>query len=104
MTSPGNGQRSQAADLIATWADDNDQGLVSRKLVIDRLLDLRNLASDRDLVAIDAILADVPGLTVVEARWWHRTVQHLEHVTATCLGTEGARDLVGQRREPHEAE
>ena len=74
-TSLRSNSRSAAIDLIATWsAEDLDEGLMPRKLVIDRLLDLRNLLSGADLIGVDAILTDVPGVTVVESSWWGQQV------------------------------
>lgn len=77
---------SPAIDLIATWvAEDVNDGLISRKLVIDRLLDLRNLLSGPDLMGVDAILVDVPGVTVVESSWWREQLDWLERFAATEL-------------------
>lgn len=77
---------SPAVDLIGTWvAEDVTDGLISRKLVIDRLLDLRNLLSGPDLMGVDAILVDVPGVTVVESTWWREQVAWLERFAATEL-------------------
>ncbi|MFN3214867.1 MAG: hypothetical protein ACE367_00050 [Acidimicrobiales bacterium] len=61
---------SQASALISEWAAEPPQTLVPRKLVIDRLLDLRNMVTASRRADVDAILADVPGVTVVEGRWW----------------------------------
>ena len=61
---------SEASALITDWSGEAPQTLVPRKLVIDRLLDLRNIVTAAQRVVVDAILADVPGVTVVEGRWW----------------------------------
>jgi hypothetical protein len=84
------GRCSPALDLIATWAaDDANEGLMSRKLVIDRLLDLRNLLSGPGLVGVDGILANVPGVMVVESSWWREQIAWLERLAATQFETEG---------------
>ena len=51
---------------------------MSRRLVIDRLLDLRNAVDAAARFDIDAILADVPGVTVVEGSWWELQLANLE--------------------------
>lgn len=79
---------TEAMALIAAWAEEEPQTLVSRKLVIDRLLDLRNVVQDDARSAIDAILADVPGVTVVEGTWWNLQLETLEtRLTAQEAGT-----------------
>jgi hypothetical protein len=61
---------SEASTLVADWAAEAPQTLVPRKLVIDRLLDLRNVVTAGQRADVDVILAGVPGVTVVEGRWW----------------------------------
>jgi hypothetical protein len=61
---------SEASALITEWSAEAPQTLVPRKLVIDRLLDLRNVIAGAGRSDVDAILADIPGVTVVEGRWW----------------------------------
>lgn len=61
---------TEASALITEWSAEAPQTLVPRKLVIDRLLDLRNIVTADRRADVDAILTAVPGVTVVEGRWW----------------------------------
>lgn len=60
--------------------------LMDRGRVIDHLLDLRlEAAGDPALVTlVDAILADVPGKSVVELVWWRDTIDRIADA-AECL-------------------
>jgi hypothetical protein len=77
-TEAPHGQTTEAIALLAGWTGEEPQTLVSRKLVIDRLLDLRNAVDAASRAHIDAILADVPGVTVVEGTWWITQLTTLE--------------------------
>jgi hypothetical protein len=53
--------------------------IIDRGRVIDHLLDLR-IAAAGDLVTmeiIDGLLANTPGKSVVESRWWQETLSEL---------------------------
>lgn len=80
-------QRTKATALIAEWAAERPEGLMPRKQVIDRLLDLRNLLSGPDLIGVDSILVDIPGVTVVESAWWIDQVDWLQRFASTQLRT-----------------
>lgn len=68
---------TEALALLDDWAGEPPQTLVSRNLVIDRLLDLRGLVHGTARSDIDALLADVPGVTVVEGSWWSQLLTRL---------------------------
>ncbi len=52
--------------------------LIDRSRVIDHLLDLRLAADGGPLMtAIDALLADAPGRSTVETRWWRAALEDL---------------------------
>ena len=60
--------------------------LSDRNRVIDHLLDLRLESESPGLVAtIDELLADVPGLTVVENTWWVGALDKLEAAAAPTV-------------------
>lgn len=56
-----------------------DGQVIDRSRVIDHLLDIRlELASDERLTAaVDEVLTDVPGLSMVETSWWQETLDRL---------------------------
>jgi hypothetical protein len=74
LTAP---DRTAAVAMIDLWQAERPTGLMSRSRVIDRLLDLRNVLPAPDRFRVDFILADVPGVTVVEAEWWLAQVEQL---------------------------
>ncbi|MEM7141736.1 MAG: hypothetical protein AAF548_11970 [Actinomycetota bacterium] len=63
--------------ILDVWAQESTAGLMAHRVVIDRLLDLRNLLSSDQRVLVDAILVDLPGRTVVQSTWWHERVADL---------------------------
>ncbi len=79
-TVPTSADLESAQALIDGWMNQLASGLVSRRVVIDQLLDLRNLL-DRvpgALSPIDDVLANVPGITVVEGDWWNEELLRLQ--------------------------
>lgn len=83
-TQPIHDHLTEAQDLVAVWSQEQPETLVSRKLVIDRLLDLRNIVAGPAQDDIDVILSDVPGVTVVEGRWWNEQLDALETTLSTA--------------------
>lgn len=65
--------------MLTWWLDDPATGVVSRSLVIDRLLDLRSLVSSSSMLMTETahLLSNVPGVNVVEADWWNATALRL---------------------------
>lgn len=55
--------------------------IIDRGRVIDHLLDLRLAAADDLMVtaAIDELLANTPGKSTVETRWWQETLADLRN-------------------------
>lgn len=84
------GDLESAQALIDSWMAQLSSGLMSRKIVFDRLLDMRNLLNHERgaLGTIDDLLANVPGLTVVEADWWNEELLRLQKMI----------DLIGRDR------
>ncbi len=81
-TLPQSDDLEAAQTLIDGWMSQLASGLMSRRVVIDQLLDLRNLL-DHDRVAlgaIDDLLTNVPGVTVVEADWWNEELLGLQRM------------------------
>lgn len=68
-----------AREMLRWWLDDPATGVVSRSLVVDRLLDLRSLVSSSSMLMTETahLLSNVPGVNVVEAEWWNATAQRL---------------------------
>ena len=66
--------RSAALGLLADWAQQRVEGVISRSRVVDHLLDLRSSLPRDDRGIVDRILAEVPGRNLVEAHWWNRCV------------------------------
>ena len=62
--------RVAALDLVAHWREQAPTGVISRSRVVDQLLDLRSALPLRDRRLVDRVLADVPGITLVESQWW----------------------------------
>ncbi len=61
--------QKRTLDLV----EEIDGPVVPKGLVIDRLLDLRNVGRGRDLgleLSIDEMLESVPGGNVVSSEWW----------------------------------
>jgi hypothetical protein len=68
-------------ERIATFRAAINGQLSDRNRIIDHLLDLRLEHDAPGLVAvIDELLADVPGLTVVENTWWTAALDRLATV------------------------
>lgn len=62
-------------NLIEQLKSEIDGQVIDRSRVVDHLLDLRLLAKDDSFTsAIDEVLADVPGLSMVETSWWESTL------------------------------
>ena len=57
-------------DLIADWREQAPSGVISRSRVVDNLLDLRGSLPAHDRHLVDMVLAEVPGVTIVESQWW----------------------------------
>lgn len=70
---------TEARDMLTWWLDDPATGLVSRSLVIDRLLDLRSLSSSSSMLMNETahLLSNIPGVNVVESEWWNTTARRL---------------------------
>ena len=53
--------------------------LIDKSRVIDHLLDLRHAATGDDAMclAVDRLLADTPGKSMVEATWWKSALVEL---------------------------
>lgn len=68
-----------ARELVEWWVETEESGVVSRSAVIDRLLDLRSISGPSQLLRweVDHLLANTPGINVVEAGWWNATAQRL---------------------------
>ncbi len=74
MTNPSFRSRLTEARAAVT----GEYSSISR--VVDALLDLRSLASDReDLVAeLDRTISTMPGRTVTPNEWWLEQLDHIE--------------------------
>ena len=68
--------------LIEEFRDRLDGRLTDRQRIIDSLLDLRLVSGEQPALRseIDGLLANVPGLTVVETQWWREQLDNLEAV------------------------
>ncbi len=79
-TAPMASDLESAQALIDSWMAQLSSGLMSRRIVVDQLLDLRNLLNHERgaLATIDDLLANVPGITVVEADWWNEELLRLQ--------------------------
>ena len=64
--------------------------VVPKTMVVDRLLDLRNLVGDHpSLVAVmDDSLRDVPGATLAPGAWWQDEVRSLRALLGDALHPE----------------
>ncbi|MFW2383155.1 MAG: hypothetical protein ACN4GZ_15495 [Acidimicrobiales bacterium] len=66
------------SERIASHRAAIDGQLSDRNRIIDHLLDLRLQFDNPGFVAaIDELLSDVPGLTVVENEWWTAALDRL---------------------------
>ena len=65
------------ATLLDAWRHERPSGLMAHRVVIDRLLDLRNLLPDNRRQLVDGVLVGIPGRSVVEAGWWSDQVAEL---------------------------
>lgn len=65
--------------------------VVSKSMVFDRLLDLRNLVHDKPLLVtfVDQLLGTVPGATMAPGEWWQRELQALRLTMGDTLCPEG---------------
>ena len=63
--------------LLEQWQAERPTGLIAHRVVIDRLLDLRNLIPDERRLLVDAVLVDLPGRSVVDSAWWNERVTEL---------------------------
>lgn len=63
-----------------------DGRLTDRQRIIDHLLDLRLVSAEHPvlLAEVDRLLANVPGLTVVETSWWSSELERLSAVVAAA--------------------
>jgi hypothetical protein len=68
--------------LIDEFREQIDGRLTDRGRVIDHLLDLRLVSGENPSMRteVDELLANVPGLTVVETAWWSETLDRLSDV------------------------
>lgn len=65
--------------LIGEFREQLDGRLTDRQRIIDQLLDLRLVSSESPEFQgeVDALLGNVPGLTVVETSWWEHQLDRL---------------------------
>jgi hypothetical protein len=69
---------TQFETLIGELITAIDGEVIDKSRVIDRLLDLRNDAEAPALVdAVDQLLTNVPGRTMVTAEWWRESLEGL---------------------------
>lgn len=85
MNSLTTNRPSQAAEaklLVDEWMSESVTGVVSRSLVIDRLLDLRALVSSDQTLLREAnvALSNIPGVNLVDASWWLETVDTFDEL------------------------
>lgn len=68
--------------LIEEFRDQLDGRLTDRQRIIDHLLDLRLVSGEHPAMRgeVDHLLANVPGLTVVETQWWREQLDRLGEV------------------------
>jgi hypothetical protein len=83
-------QRHEAFALIESFGTIEPDGLISTRVVVDALLDIRALVDDVDLLVIDALLRSIPGVNVVESNWWQHQLDAL-HDLFDAAGCEAAR-------------
>jgi hypothetical protein len=81
-TAPARIDLESAQSMIDGWVSQLSSGLMSRRIVIDQLLDLRNLLGDEPfaVASIDELLSNVPGITVVESDWWNEELLRLQRL------------------------
>lgn len=64
--------------------------MIAKGLVIDRLLDLRNVGQGRDLgleLSIDDMLESVPAGTMISSEWWMSCLNEVaDHATFLAAG------------------
>jgi hypothetical protein len=72
ITTPNRSKLAEARALVDEWMTESVTGVVSRSLVIDRLLDLRALVSSNPTLLQDTnvALSNIPGVNLVDATWW----------------------------------
>lgn len=72
------------------FADEINGPTIGKTMIIDRLLDLRNLGRGRDLgleLTVDAMLESVPGERVVSSEWWMTCLAELaDHAAFLAAG------------------
>lgn len=68
--------------LIHEFRSQLDGRLTDRQRIIDHLLDLRLVSGEHPALRaeVDGLLANVPGLTVVETTWWRDELDRLAQV------------------------
>ena len=70
--------------------DEIDGPMMPKGMVIDRLLDLRNVGRGRDLgleLSIDEMLESVPGGMMVSSEWWMTCLAELaDHAAFLAAG------------------
>lgn len=72
--------------LIGEFREQLDGRLTDRQRIIDQLLDLRLVSSERPEFKgeVDALLGNVPGLTVVETSWWEHQLDRLSDTASAA--------------------
>ncbi len=88
-TSPPTVIDSAAGDLVAEWVAERPEGLLPRWKLIDRLLDLRSLVDPFDRLFVESMIVDMPGVSVVEARWWIEQLGQLQLLVAAEVSPVG---------------
>lgn len=70
--------------LIEELKSEIDGQVIDRSRVVDHLLDLRleAQADDEFTAALDEVLANVPGLSMVETDWWSSTLDTFASLAA----------------------
>jgi len=78
-----------ALELVAGWREQAPSGVISRSRVLDNLLDLRGSLPTHDRHLVDTVLAEVPGVTIVEAQWWLSQLDWLARTLELVEPTSG---------------
>ncbi|GEM_PF-1162534 len=93
-SSEGARQGSEALAMLDQWAQEVDEGLVRKSLIIDDLLDLRAELADEPLllIEVDQFLSTIPGKSLVEPKWWAATLATLHAELSQRLPSGAAVD------------